>query len=144
MAQASAVSARMELDLRVGAIFTRTQSLELQKRVAALVDMLISYGSFHFPNPLESNSADFELHAGPCQFPTLGFVVDQYERVQAFIPEPFWHIHVGLVREDSTTGFTWRRGRLYDQQVAQVIFSMCEAQPIATVLSQQTKPTQKW
>ncbi|GAA5824127.1 hypothetical protein JCM5353_006152 [Sporobolomyces roseus] len=122
--QAAAVAARMELDLRVGAIFTRTQSLELQKRVATLVDMLISYG--------------------PCQFPTLGFVVDQYERVQAFIPEPSWHIHVGLVREDSTTGFTWRRGRLYDQQVAQVIFSMCEAQPIATVLSQQTKPTQKW
>lgn len=44
MAQASAVAARMELDLRVGAIFTRTQSLELQKRVVALADMLISYG----------------------------------------------------------------------------------------------------
>ncbi|GAA5913674.1 DNA topoisomerase 3 [Sporobolomyces salmoneus] len=124
MAQANAVAARMELDLRVGAIFTRTQSLELQKRVNALADMLISYG--------------------PCQFPTLGFVVDQYERVQAFIPEPFWHIHVGIVRDDSTTSFTWRRGRLYDHPVAQVIFDMCEAQPTATVLSQQTKPTQKW
>ncbi|GAA5939357.1 DNA topoisomerase 3 [Sporobolomyces koalae] len=124
MAQANAVAARMELDLRVGAIFTRTQSLELQKRVAALADMLISYG--------------------PCQFPTLGFVVDQYERVQAFVPEPFWYVHVGLVRDESTTTFGWRRGRLYDQQAAEAIFSLCEAQPIATVLSQQTKPTQKW
>ncbi|GAA5979660.1 hypothetical protein JCM5350_003800 [Sporobolomyces pararoseus] len=124
MAQASAVSARMELDLRVGAIFTRTQSLELQKRVNTLADKLISYG--------------------PCQFPTLGFVVDQYERVQAFIPEPFWHIHVGIIRDESTTSFSWRRGRLYDQPVAQVLFDMCEAQPTATVLNQQTKPTQKW
>jgi hypothetical protein len=88
-----------------------------------------------------------DLHSilsGPCQFPTLGFVVDQYERVQAFIPEPFWHIHVGIVRDESTTSFSWRRGRIYDQPVAQVLFDMCEAQPTATVLSQQTKPTQKW
>ncbi|GAA5844939.1 hypothetical protein JCM3766R1_000338 [Sporobolomyces carnicolor] len=128
MAQANAVAARMELDLRVGAIFTRTQSLELQKRVNALSDMLISYG--------------------PCQFPTLGFVVDQYERVQAFIPEPFWYIHAGIVRDDddsnSTTSFTWRRGRVYDEAIGQVLFDVCEAQPTATVLSQQTKPTQKW
>lgn len=128
MAQANAVAARMELDLRVGAIFTRTQSLELQKRVNALSDMLISYG--------------------PCQFPTLGFVVDQYERVQAFIPEPFWYIHAGIVRDDddsnSTTSFTWRRGRVYDEAIGQVLFDVCEAQPTATVLSQQTKSTQKW
>ncbi|GAA5937946.1 hypothetical protein JCM1841_005033 [Sporobolomyces salmonicolor] len=126
MLQASAVSARMELDLRVGAIFTRVQSLELQRRLAVLADKLISYG--------------------PCQFPTLGFVVDQYERVQSFVPEPFWFIHVGLARdgEGSSTSFNWRRRRLYDRQVAQVVFDLCEAQPTATVLSQQTKPTQKW
>ncbi|CEQ42489.1 SPOSA6832_04328, partial [Sporobolomyces salmonicolor] len=125
MLQASAVSARMELDLRVGAIFTRVQSLELQRRLAVLADKLISYG--------------------PCQFPTLGFVVDQYERVQSFVPEPFWFIHVGLARdgEGSSTSFNWRRRRLYDRQVAQVVFDLCEAQPTATVLSQQTKPTQK-
>lgn len=29
---------------------------------------------------------------GPCQFPTLGFVVDQYKKVEAFIPEDFWKI----------------------------------------------------
>lgn len=37
-----------------------------------LNDQLISYGS--------------------CQFPTLGFVVERYKAVQAFIPEPFWKI----------------------------------------------------
>lgn len=38
----------------------------------ALADKLVSYGS--------------------CQFPTLGFVVERYKQVQAFIPEPFWKI----------------------------------------------------
>lgn len=140
--QANAVSARMELDLRVGAIFSRVQTLELQRRVAALAEQLMSYGSFWLSSHLYCTQ-EFP-YAGPCQFPTLGFVVDQYERVQAFVAEAFWRIHVGLARDDSVTEFSWRRGRLYDQDVATAIFSMCEAEPEASVLSQQTKPTQKW
>jgi hypothetical protein len=31
---------------------------------------------------------------GPCQFPTLGFVVERYFRVQNFVPEPFWRIQL--------------------------------------------------
>lgn len=42
--QAEAVQARMELDLRVGSIFTRVQTLELQQRVAALQESMVSYG----------------------------------------------------------------------------------------------------
>jgi DNA topoisomerase-3 len=133
----------MELDLRVGAIFTRVQTLELQRRLAALAEQLMSYGSLPSLFLLFS-TAHFTSLTGPCQFPTLGFVVDQYERAQAFVPEAFWSIHVGLAREDSVTNFSWRRGRLYDHDVATAVFSMCEAEPEATVLSQQTKPTQKW
>lgn len=56
-----------------GAAFTRFQTMRLQKIFPeALSDKLISYGS--------------------CQFPTLGFVVERYKQVQAFIPEPFWKI----------------------------------------------------
>ena len=43
--QAQAVAARMELDLRVGSIFTRTQTLELQRRINAVADSIISYGA---------------------------------------------------------------------------------------------------
>ncbi|KAL5106637.1 DNA topoisomerase 3-alpha [Taenia crassiceps] len=70
-----AVDARQELDLRIGAAFTRFQTLRL-KRVfpRALGDQLISYGS--------------------CQFPTLGFVVERFREVDSFIPEPFWKITV--------------------------------------------------
>ncbi|KAL8293634.1 hypothetical protein RQP46_000335 [Phenoliferia psychrophenolica] len=124
MRQANAVSARMELDLRVGAALTRVQTMGLQTRVPTLADNTISYG--------------------PCQFPTLGFVVDQYERVEAFVAEDFWYIHVTLAREDSSVAFTWRRGRLFDRDVADIFFSLCEDAPEATVIRQDTKPTQKW
>ena len=57
----------------LGAAFTRFQTLRLQKIFPnVLADQLISYGS--------------------CQFPTLGFVVERYKQVQAFIPEPFWKL----------------------------------------------------
>lgn len=93
-----AVDARQELDLRIGAAFTRFQTLRL-KRVfpRALGDQLISYGS--------------------CQFPTLGFVVERFREVDSFIPEPFWRITAEVVREEGSSRaiFQWKRGRLFDQ-----------------------------
>ncbi|PGG96506.1 hypothetical protein AJ79_09566 [Helicocarpus griseus UAMH5409] len=75
-AQANAVASRIELDLRVGASFTRHLTLSLrpvlQRGNLSEASQLISYGS--------------------CQFPTLGFIVERYWRVRNFIPEPFWSI----------------------------------------------------
>lgn len=42
--QANAVDARMELDLRIGAAFTRLQTLQLQSYTSHLSDQPISYG----------------------------------------------------------------------------------------------------
>lgn len=42
--QANAVAARIELDLRIGAAFTRLQTLQLQTLVAVLQEKVISYG----------------------------------------------------------------------------------------------------
>lgn len=44
--QANAVAARMELDLRIGAAFTRLQTLQLQSYTAHLTDQPISYGTW--------------------------------------------------------------------------------------------------
>lgn len=47
--QANAVAARIELDLRIGAAFTRLQTLQLQAVAAILKEKVISYGrSFAF------------------------------------------------------------------------------------------------
>ena len=125
--QAAAVSARMELDLRIGAAFTRFQTLSLQNIIPALKERVISYGS--------------------CQFPTLGFVVDRYLRVVSFVPEKFWGIRVLLEKDKREVEFLWRRngGRLYDKGVVTVLFERClVGAKKVKVVKVATKPTRKW
>ena len=49
--QAAAVNARLELDLRIGAAFTRFQTLTLQRRFRTLAEeqLVVSYGSNYIP-----------------------------------------------------------------------------------------------
>lgn len=142
MQQVDAVEARISLDLRIGAAFTRLTTMSLQNRVAGLAEKVISYG--------EQYLLQYADVAGPCQFPTLGFVVDQYKRVQAFVPEPFWYIAVSMTREgeegedSSEVSFTWRRGHLFDLPFAMLLYEQCVEHPTATVVKVETKPTSKW
>lgn len=91
--------------------------------------------------------------SGPCQFPTLGFVVSRYEQVQSFSPESFWYIYLSLggssdskLSDDvsDATEFTWRRGRLFDFDVSLAIYEGVVNNPIARVTSVTQKPTKKW
>ena len=77
----SAVKARQEIDLRLGALFTRWQTKLLQQTYALNV---ISYG--------------------PCQFPTLGFVVDRFTRIENFERKCFGTFNVSMaIRMTSRT-----------------------------------------
>jgi DNA topoisomerase-3 len=121
--QAAAVAARIELDLRIGAAFTRWQTLSL-KGISGLEDRVISYGS--------------------CQFPTLGFVVDRYNRVKNFVPEPFWSIKVMHKKDDVNVNFSWDRNRLFDRMITVTLFERCLLARTARVTAVATKPTKKW
>lgn len=125
-AQANAVSARIELDLRLGAAFTRMQTLALQHMLPRQGEKgkIISYGS--------------------CQFPTLGFVVDRYLRVRNFVPEPFWYIKLVHEKHDIEVKFTWKRGHLFDRMTVIIIFEGCILSKMAKVVKTQKKPTKKW
>lgn len=68
--QSAAVDVRSELDLRIGAAFTRFQTLRFQRVLA--INGLISYGS--------------------CQIPTLGFVTERYKEHENFIAQSFWKL----------------------------------------------------
>ncbi|KAJ1911822.1 DNA topoisomerase 3-alpha, partial [Tieghemiomyces parasiticus] len=149
-AQVAAVDARMELDLRVGSSLTRFQTLRLAPRFKEVNNKIISYG--------------------PCQFPTLGFVVDQYLKVERFIPEPFWQIDVthtkpaaeldddgkgesghpavpvkeGMTNQRAHAKFTWTRTRLFDRWSCALLYEQCVNHPIAEVTRVDSKPTSKW
>jgi DNA topoisomerase III len=88
--------------------------------------------------------------SGPCQFPTLGFVVSRYEQVQAFRPEQFWYIYLALDANEGGGGeeqeivFTWSRVRLFEFDVSLAIYEMVLANPMATISSVKRKPTKKW
>lgn len=142
-AQADAVEARTILDLRLGAAFTRMQTLALQGRFAQMQEGgPISYG--------------------PCQFPTLGFVVSRYEQVKSFVPETFWYIFLSLSRpsspkkpisagrkkkkdeDDETTEFAWKRVRLFDFDASLAIYETVLENPSARVTKKTDKGTKKW
>ncbi|KAI9571123.1 DNA topoisomerase [Boletus coccyginus] len=130
LAQADAVEARILLDLRIGAAFTRMQTLALQNRLPQFREKreVVSYG--------------------PCQFPTLGFVVQRYNQVKAFTPEDFWYILLSLNRqidgEEKKVDFTWRRGHLFEVDVANEIYEDIIENPRARVTKVTQKNTKKW
>lgn len=122
--QVNAVAARIELDLRIGSSFTRLQTLQLQSLDEQLERQIVSYGS--------------------CQFPTLGFVVDRYNRVRNFKPETFWLIKLTHVRDRIKVNFNWRRVHIFDRAAVTIIFEACLDAKSARVTKVQQKPTSKW
>lgn len=119
-----AVDVRSELDLRIGAAFTRFQTLRLQSVFPEHVESLVSYGS--------------------CQIPTLGFVVQRYNEVSRFVAQPFWKVKVTHQVDDVTVEFNWARNRLFDKQCCEAYFALCRADPTAYVDSVTEKPKSKW
>lgn len=99
-AEALAVDARQELDLKVGVAFTRFQTRFFQGRYGNLDATVVSYG--------------------PCQTPTLGFTVERHQAIVAFQPEPFWVVRPQLAKAGDRLNLEWERGRVFDQDVGQV------------------------
>uniref|UniRef100_A0A131YRD8 DNA topoisomerase n=1 Tax=Rhipicephalus appendiculatus TaxID=34631 RepID=A0A131YRD8_RHIAP len=123
----AAVYVRRELDLRIGAAFTRLQTLRLKREFPQeLGDRLVSYGS--------------------CQFPTLGFVVERYRAILNFVPEPFWKIEMNHSKDGIKAEFSWKRHRLFDYHVCFLLYERClhGTPPQAKVVEVKSKPKSKW
>ncbi|XP_034948825.1 DNA topoisomerase 3-alpha isoform X2 [Chelonus insularis] len=124
-ALSDAVDVRSELDLRIGAAFTRFQTLRLQKVFPrSLAQLLISYGS--------------------CQFPTLGFVVERFLAIENFKSEPYWKIKVLDDHDGICVEFRWARGRLFEKLPCEIFLDICREKPEATVESVNSRPKSKW
>ncbi|KAK0389099.1 hypothetical protein NLU13_2674 [Sarocladium strictum] len=122
--QVDAVSTRIELDLRIGYAFTRFMTNNLRPLGGPMEDLTLSYGG--------------------CQFPTLGFVVDQYFKVANFVSEPFWSINLSHTKEGKGADFSWARNRLFDRMATTILYERCLAAKMAEVTKVQDRPTRNY
>ncbi|WOK95806.1 DNA topoisomerase 3-alpha isoform X2 [Canna indica] len=113
-----AVDARQEIDLRIGASFTRFQTMLLRDS---------------FVLDFAGDDRNLVISYGPCQFPTLGFIVERYWEIQSHEAEEFWTINCSHISDEGTANFNWMRGRLFDYTSAVIIYEMCVEEPTATV-----------
>ncbi|KAJ6929210.1 hypothetical protein NC652_013173 [Populus alba x Populus x berolinensis] len=124
-----AVDARQEIDLRIGASFTRFQTMLLRDR---------------FVIDSAQDDRNLVLSYGPCQFPTLGFVVERYWEIQSHEPEEFWTINCTHRSDEGLASFSWMRGHLFDYTSSVILYEMCVEEPTATVKKVQQQEKLKY
>jgi DNA topoisomerase III len=167
--QSDAVEARIELDLRVGAAFTRFQTMALQQRFGQLADHTLSYGTSasacHVPGRGERNANVVGLCARAMPVPDTGVCrrallsraklcaravlahpADRYQGTGGAVAgAAAWASPAVCPRQDGVAGtFHWRRDRLFDEQLATVLYEKCTEAGQGTVTSVQCKPTSRW
>jgi DNA topoisomerase-3 len=135
-----AVSIRQEIDLRAGAAFTRWLTRHIQHNYPQAQQAVSKDGPRNGrrtggrglggtvgPTAPSAGVSSEIISYGPCQFPTLGLVVDRYRERRQFQSQPFWtvQLHIQLARSDADEGsfeLAWDRGRLFDRFVAYALF----------------------
>lgn len=104
------VATRQEIDLRAGSAYTRYLTKQLSKFSLSDTDnQIVSYG--------------------PCQFPTLGLIVDRWLRIQNFVIRPFWVFD--LVLKNCQVGLEWYRRQLFDEYSAKALYELCAQEVLA-------------
>ena len=125
-----AVLARSEIDLRVGAAFTRWLTLRYQGRLS---------GGGGGQN--EKRLVSF----GGCQTVTLGFVVARWLARERFVPESFWALKLTCqVPGSPPLPLLWNRTRIFDQHTAEAILTICRSVRTAEVTQSTQQPKSKW
>jgi DNA topoisomerase III len=88
----------------------------------------------------------YHFFKGPCQFPTLGFIVERYLERKNFVKESFWKLSLELKKGEEIAQFFWERDKLFDKLATMVIYESClEGNPVAKIIlvEQKRKTNQK-
>ncbi|ORM42199.1 DNA topoisomerase 3-alpha [Babesia sp. Xinjiang] len=120
---AEAVEARQEIDLRIGSSMTRFMTINYKHRI---------------------NTEAKVLSYGPCQLPTLGFVVERYRKIETFRPEDFWSIQLYVDNEGDEHLFRWDRVQLFDRLAVLTLYEACLENPKARVTHVINRPTKRY
>lgn len=121
--ESRAVDARQELDLKVGVAFTRFQTGYFQNKYGNLDSRLISYG--------------------PCQTPTLGFVVKRHDAIVTFEPRHWWSIGVTVNVANSSIPLSWAQGRLFSRDKVVALLERMKLCKQITCVDVRKKPGRK-
>eukprot|EP00171_Calliarthron_tuberculosum_P004151 IDg4151t1 len=109
---ASMVETRQEIDLRAGSAYTRFLTTVLER--------------FDLSAAAPFGSTRAIVSYGPCQFPTLGLVVDRWLSIENFVRRPFW-VFVLVLRSYAVT-FKWTRKHLFDEYTAHTLYELAVEQ----------------
>lgn len=135
-----AVELRQKMDLILGASFTRLQTLYFRKIFEKYIDLKeikkFSKPSYEtnyqgsnkqssYKNKINELNYKMIISYGPCQFPTLNFIVERNDEIKNFISKDFYSIVFNLHRASSMdpnnivlVEFNWTKERLYDKLLA--------------------------
>lgn len=80
---------------------------------------------------------------GPCQFPTLGFVVDRFWQMKCHVPEPFYAIKARLDKNENFAELKWDRVKIFDRATCVILYELCMENPIAIITKIDAKDTKK-
>ena len=100
------------------------------------------------------------------RFPTLGFVVERWARIETFVPEDFWYLDMSITinmsdntimnsNQSNASGgqqntrsrpvfLKWKRERLYDRTLTMALYESCLDVGEGTVVSLTGRPKNKW
>jgi DNA topoisomerase-3 len=130
-----AVECRQEIDLRLGAAFTRFQTTRIRDRI----------------DGWDASGSSSVISYGPCQFPTLGFVVDRHLQREHFVSENYWYLQCTIEGgdPDSASGklscsFKWRRGVVYDRYFCVLALDMCLDSGAVEVTGNVSRPSHRY
>lgn len=152
MNSVNAVSTRIEIDLRAGVTFTRLLTDTMRSKVTAAMGPSATTGASSNNRNNNRKKDSVVISYGTCQFPTLGFVVDRFERIRNFTAEEFWSIQLHIKNDDSNnsnntpTIFKWKRGNLFDRLSVLTFYEACLelAGNKAKVCDLRSRPTSKY
>lgn len=126
---AMAVDARQELDLRVGVAFTRL-----------LTWSFLDHAKAKFPRYKDLRVLSY----GPCQTPTLWFVVERHKEIQKFTPEEYWILRFMVEVGGQVQRLPFTRAddeKIWEENEAQMLLALVKKPgTMATVESKVEEP----
>ena len=131
-----AVEIRQKIDLIIGASFTRIQTLTLKE-------------VFQQKNVnIQQTNGKSVISYGPCQFPTLNFIVERAEKIRNFVPEEFYYLELKIKKkekeEDICVVFNWERYRIFDKVICFTLLEKTLEEKTCKVISVEKKEKKRY